>query len=66
MMDEEATYEANLKKAKSLGYPSAACMACANLSTPTSAVCKRCIVDTPAFSAAVNEFIRMTPEGKHQ
>jgi uncharacterized OB-fold protein len=63
MMTKEATYEENLKKAEELGYADAACMACANLSTPASAVCKRCMADTPAFSAAVHEFMRLTPSG---
>lgn len=61
-MAQEANYETNLKKARELGYDDAACMACANRSTPTSAVCKRCIADTPSFSAAVDEFMRITPQ----
>ena len=51
------TYEENLNAAKHLGYTDAACMACANLSTPDSNTCKKCISETPAFTEAVAEFM---------
>jgi uncharacterized OB-fold protein len=56
-------YQENLTKAKALGYTDAACMACGNLSTPTSAACKKCIEATPEFTGAVNEFMRLTNTG---
>ena len=58
-------YEDNLKAAKSLGYKDAACMACGNLSTPTSSACKRCIAETPAFTKAVEDFISAPNGTKH-